>query len=252
MAMNPIASSEAKHWGTLGTILWGLAIGVVFLVLQTIVLVGFAIRGSTQLSEQQREGLWGAVQYNGTAFSIATFVSGLGCVLLLLGIIKLKRGSVIREYLALNAAAVRTLGMWLGILAVFLALSDALTVALGRPVVPEVMTQLYASTRPVWLMWVALVVAAPIWEETFFRGFLFKGFSSGPLGPIGAIIAIAILWAAIHVQYDLYGIATVFFQGLLQGAARVTTRSLTVPVLMHAEANIVAGIETALLLHPVG
>jgi membrane protease YdiL (CAAX protease family) len=110
------------------------------------------------------------------------------------------------------------------------------------------MTDAYVSTRPTWLIWVALVLAAPLFEETFFRGFVFKGLSSGPIRPLGALVVTAILWAIMHVQYDVYGIATVFLQGLLLGAARMTTQSLFVPIAMHAEANIVASVETAVLL----
>ena len=228
-----------------------MVVGIVFFVLQTAVLVGFAIRGSTEFSEQELEGLLRAVQHDGTAFSVATLVSGVGSVLLLLAVIKLKRGSVIGEYLALTRPRPSALLMWLGILTVFIALSDALTYVLGRPVVPEFMAEIGATTRPIWLMWLAVVVVAPIAEEVFFRGFLFKGLSSGPIGPIGAIVATAILWALMHPQYDVYGIVTIFFQGLLQGAARMKTRSLAVPVAMHVEANLVAALEAVFLL-PVG
>lgn len=56
----------------------------------------------------------------------------------------------------------------------------------------------------------------------------------------------AALWAAIHVQYDLYGMATIFVFGLLLGAARLSTASLLVPLGMHALANLFATIEAAM------
>jgi membrane protease YdiL (CAAX protease family) len=86
-----------------------------------------------------------------------------------------------------------------------------------------------------------------LFEETFFRGFVFKGFESGFMGPIGAVLATTGLWAAIHIQYDAYGIATVFCLGLLLGTARAMTGSLLVPLGLHATANLVATIETAVL-----
>ena len=94
---------------------------------------------------------------------------------------------------------------------------------------------------------VALLVAAPLFEETFFRGFLFRGFASSFLGVIGTVLVTAGLWALLHVQYDAYGIALVFALGLLLGIARARTGSLWVPIAMHSAANLVATIETAVL-----
>ena len=87
---------------------------------------------------------------------------------------------------------------------------------------------------------------APILEELFFRGFLYSGLSSSFLGPLGTILITSISWAAIHLQYDLYGISTIFVFGLLLGAARLKTHSLIVPVLMHALMNLVATIQAVI------
>jgi len=212
------------------------------------VLLVFAVRDQGELSEEQIARSFQAIQGNGTAFATATLLSAAICIPLILGIIKLKSGAALRDYLALNAVPIKTVLLWLAILTAFLAASDFLTIFLGRPLVPEFMTEIYPSARPIWLMWLALVVVAPLLEEIYFRGFLFKGLAAGPIGPIGAIVATAILWALIHIQYDVYGIATIFFQGLLAGAARLKTGSLTVPVLMHAEANLIAAFETVLVL----
>ena len=105
----------------------------------------------------------------------------------------------------------------------------------------------YASADPLWVLWLALVVAAPIFEETFFRGFVFKGFAASPIGPGGAIAVTAALWAMMHTQYDAYGIATVFAIGVLLGVARWRTGSLWVPLAMHGVANVIATVEAALL-----
>jgi membrane protease YdiL (CAAX protease family) len=136
---------------------------------------------------------------------------------------------------------------WLGLMAIFIAVTDLMSFFLDRPIVPVFMKTVYASANPVWLIWVALVIAAPIFEEAFFRGFLFQGFSSSFMGPFGAIALTAGLWALIHTQYDLYGIGTIFCLGLLIGLARLHTGSLWPPIAMHAMANFVSTVETALL-----
>jgi len=41
-----------------------------------------------------------------------------------------------------------------------------------------------------------------LFEELFFRGFLFRGLSSSFMGPVGAVLVTSALWALIHTQYD--------------------------------------------------
>jgi membrane protease YdiL (CAAX protease family) len=125
--------------------------------------------------------------------------------------------------------------------------TDVTTSLLGRPIVPSFMSAMYATADPVWMIWVAMLIAAPLFEEMFFRGFLFEGFQSSLLGTVGTVIVTAGLWAVIHVQYDAYGIVTIFCLGLLFGAARAYTGSLLVPLGLHSAANLVATIQAAVL-----
>ncbi len=94
------------------------------------------------------------------------------------------------------------------------------------------------------LLWIALIVAAPVFEEIFFRGFLFRGFLGSRLGSFGTIVVTSLLWTVIHIQYDLYDMASIFVIGLLLGLSRFRSRSLYVPIAMHAVNNLVAAIET--------
>ena len=180
-------------------------------------------------------------------FSIATLATAFVCVPLVVGIAKLKKNSDLRDYLALQPVSARSLMRWLGMLAVLIVLADGLTVLLGRPIVPEFMSAAYGSARPAWLLWLALVLAAPLFEEIFFRGFLLKGFASSVVGPAGAVALTSALWAVIHTQYDFYGMGTIFVLGVLFALARLLTRSLVVPLTLHAVTNLVATAEAALL-----
>jgi len=218
-----------------------------FLALQTITVLAIIDFQKRQLSAAEIEQLFRSAGENGTLLAIATFVTTIICCGLIVGIIKLKKGSVLAEYLCVKSVSLGTMLKWTALLGGLIALSDLITNALGRPIVPEFMSTVYATARPAWIIWLALVVAAPLFEETFFRGFVFKGFESGFMGPIGAVLATTGLWAAIHIQYDAYGIATVFCLGLLLGTARAMTGSLLVPLGLHATANLVATIETAVL-----
>ncbi len=243
----PPAERPSAYWRLPGTILWGIGAGLVFIVVQVVVTLFIVMRGQRDVSEQSILGLLESAQNNGFVLSVVTIATTLVCLPLVAGIAGLKKGSRIRDYFALRPVPAGSLMRWLGILIVFLVLSDAVTALLGMPVVPEFMSAAYNSSHPRWLLWLALVVAAPLLEETFFRGFLFKGLASSFIGPVGTIALTSALWAAIHVQYDLYGITTIYLLGVLLGLARFLTRSLCVPLTLHATANFLACVEAAFL-----
>ena len=69
------------------------------------------------------------------------------CLGLTLLFAKLRRGWTIREYLGLKPVPDRTMLAWLGFLLVFVAVSDGLTYLLDRPIVPEIMTQVYRNAH---------------------------------------------------------------------------------------------------------
>ena len=247
VAVQRFANSTSENWQLVGTVTWGVGIALIFFVTNIITTLIIALRGQGDLSEEKISVLLASASGDGVVLSVATFVTTLVCVPVVVGVAKLKKHSNIKDYFALKAVPIRSLMVWLGILIIFNALSDGLTVLLGKPIVPEFMGVAYASARPAWMLWLAFVVAAPLFEETFFRGFLFTGFASSVVGPLGAVAITSVLWAAIHMQYDLYGIGTLFLLGILLGLARMLTGSLIVPLALHSISNIIAVAETALL-----
>jgi len=242
--MGPVETSA--NWGLLGTILWGIGVALIFILLQLGVTLILVMPGQRDLSEQQMATLLASAENDGFMLSVITIVSALVCVPLVVGIAALKRKSKISDYFALKPVTPRSLILWLGGLMLVIALSDGLTALLGKPVVPVFMRAAYDTAQPQWLFWLALVVAAPLFEETFFRGFLYTGFASTFMGSAGARAVTAALWAAIHVQYDLYGIVSIFFLGIFFGLARRLAGSLSVPVALHAASNVIAIAEAAL------
>ena len=79
--------------------------------------------------------------------------------------------------------------------------------------------------------------------------FLFAGWSESKLGVGGAIVLTSFLWAAIHLQYDLYHIAMIFLFGIVLGVARHRTGSLIVPIVLHGAMNLIATIEAVIVLN---
>jgi membrane protease YdiL (CAAX protease family) len=139
---------------------------------------------------------------------------------------------------------VRSIVSWSLVLAIFAGATDLISLAVGREVVVDFMTEAYSSAPPV-LLFLALVLAAPLFEEIFFRGFLTSALESRGVSALVAAVIAAALWAAIHVQYDLYIIAVIFLGGLLLAAARIKTGSLVPCVVMHGLLNAIAFAETA-------
>ncbi len=99
-----------------------------------------------------------------------------------------------------------------------------------------------------WLLLVALCVAAPITEEFAVRGFLFRGWSKSFLGPIGAIVLSSALWAAMHQQYNWYYISQVFLLGLIFGYLRYRSDSTWLTVMMHGFWNLAVIAWTAVIV----
>jgi membrane protease YdiL (CAAX protease family) len=68
------------------------------------------------------------------------------------------------------------------------------------------------------------------------------------LGAVGAVGLTSLVWALIHVQYDAYGIATIFVTGLLLGYVRLKTGSLYATIFLHGLMNLVATLEVVVVL----
>ena len=137
---------------------------------------------------------------NGNVVTVGTLASTAAIVGLVALLVHFRRYPI-RDYLALCWPPARSALIALVSLAVVLFCSDFLSYTLGRPLVPDVMVDLY---RRAWLpgLLLALVVLAPVGEETLFRGFLYKGIAASRAGPIVAIIVSAIAWAPLHIQYE--------------------------------------------------
>jgi len=50
----------------------------------------------------------------------------------------------------------------------------------------------------------------------------------------------SLLWAMLHMQYELAYVAVIFVVGLVFGYARLKTNSILTPLMMHFVMNLVA------------
>src|SRR5262249_32457394 len=90
----------------------------------------------------------------------------------------------------------------------------------------------------------AFCVAAPVTEEFFARGFLYRGWSETFLRVPGAIILSSLIWTALHLQYNWYFLGEVFSIGLLLGYMRYRSNSTWLTIILHGLNNLAAVAQT--------
>lgn len=233
--------SKEQIWGPWPTFFWGIALLVVTIVSQSLGLLAYVYSlGMKDLGAKDLEKL----QYDGDVLIYATGFSLIILPLCIFGIVKLKKASVLRAYLCLQLGNIKQGLPYLLILLLFLPISDLLNLSADRPIVPKFMLNAFHSTDFPILLILATVVAAPIYEELFFRGFMLKGWENSGLGKSGAVLLTSLIWAGIHIQYDIVNMGSVFLLGLLLGAARIRTQSLYFTIGLHSLVNFVATLET--------
>ena len=113
--------------------------------------------------------------------------------------------------------------------------------ALGIEAVPQVAEQAL-ETIPPWLAIVAIVIAAPIAEEAFFRGVAFNAWLR-ERGRRTAYVGSALLFGVIHL--NLVAFVPIVLLGLILAWVYERTRNIVGPIVVHAVFN---GINVAIFL----
>lgn len=236
-------SGRPPVWGPLASLFWTGVVWVAFNALTLAMALVFLHAGWAD-AHSRPDQLAG----HGLFLSVSTLVNAVLCTALVLLLIRLRGGLAIRDYLALQPLRGRQIQLWFGLLLVFVLTSEGLGYWLDRPVIPDFMRVAYSTASVPLLFWLAVVVAAPVFEEILFRGFLQGSLARSGFHAGGTLLLPALIWAAIHLQYDLYDVSWVFLFGILLGLARWHTESLYMPVLMHMLVNLLATAVTASLL----
>ena len=75
-----------ENWRLIGTVVWGIGVGVMFVVIQTIATLIVVLRDQSDVGEDKVLALLAASADDGFALSIATLASTFICVPVLIGI----------------------------------------------------------------------------------------------------------------------------------------------------------------------
>jgi uncharacterized protein len=235
----PVKSS--RPWGPWATIGWTLVCIVVLLGVQMVAAIIFALAMAATQGNLNANDL----ATNGNLQSFAILLS-TPATLVLIALLVWVRHYPFRDYLALRWPPVRSVVIAFWGLAVVLVGTDLTSYLTGRPIVPTVVVDLYRSSWVPGLVF-AMVVLAPLGEETLFRGFLYAGIAASRAGPVVAILVSTVVFGSLHFQYDWYGMAGAAAMGLYLGVVRYRSRSLFLTMLLHAVANAFATAEMVVL-----
>ena len=186
--------------------------------------------------------------FDGALVTISVLVINPIQVAILVMSVRLKGADPI-AYLALVPPRLRALAVGVAGIIVIIGVTDLLLVVSGRALVSPFQEVAYTTAAAEgWLplLWFATVLVAPAGEEITFRGYLFRGFVRSERSAWPAIVIIAVLWAAPHLQYDWTGIFEIFVAGLFLGWVRWRSGSTFLTFLLHALFNLEGMLETML------
>jgi membrane protease YdiL (CAAX protease family) len=237
-----------RIWKFWGTALWGLFIFAAMFVGQIAVVAWFVL---------MREGpvdMAAAIHVVGGGLTISlSVIMGLPAVLAALWIAIRVSRTPFADYLALRRPSWTELLIGVVALSVLVMGWELLSRATGHEVTPGFMGDVLKSARAdgaLWLLVIAFTVAAPVSEEFFARGFLYRGWSESFLRPTGAVILSSLVWTALHLQYDWFFFGEVFSIGLLLGYLRYRFNSTWLTVVVHGLNNLAAVVQTIVLTGP--
>jgi CAAX protease family protein len=240
----PVVRAERQPgiWRFWGTLLWGLFIFAAMLLGQ------IAAGAWLILWQGGPYNIAAAVHALGGGLSVPlSVIMGLPAVLAALWLAISRSRMPFADYLALRWTTWTNL--LLGVVALFVLVMgwDLVSRATGRAVEPGFMGEVLKSASAdgaLWLLVIAFCVAAPVTEELFARGFLYRGWSESFLGPVGAIILSSLLWTSLHLQYEWFFLGEVFSIGLLLGYLRYRSGSIWLTIVLHGANNLAATLQT--------
>lgn len=245
----PQPMPEKRVWGFWATVGLGAAVIAIFFIFQTLVaaiagiIVAFPEISAADPSEYDTfmQTIMDAINARlGFLQSLATIISGVAGVGMIMIFIRARKRAGIIEYLGLYQISGKQVLASLAIILALIGVMTLLEIFMGVEAGDTINNTLWDTS--IWppLFGIAVIIFAPLFEEFLFRGFLFEGFLQSRAGPAGAIILTSIVFAILHIQYNAFGMFYIFVLGIVMGLMRWKTRTLWSPLIMHATMNLVA------------
>ncbi len=233
-----------RMWGFWATCGWTLLCLVVMLVAQSVAGLVAAVVMSLHVGTDWLIKHPEAILHNGTCVAVAVLASAVAAVALLVLLVVVRKVPV-GPYLALRLPKLTPLLVSYAALALVIGATMLIGNFSRSTANEDFLRDLWKTAYPKAMLVVALVLAAPIAEETLFRGFLFRGVAAAT-GPVVAIALTSVAFAAMHTaQYDLSGVAQVLLLGVFLGCVRWFAGSIVITILLHGTFNLISVIALA-------
>jgi membrane protease YdiL (CAAX protease family) len=153
------------------------------------------------------------------------------------------------EYMALKWPRWRDLLIGIGTFIAVLAIAGLGATLTGQET-PAFMTESFRTARDAGMLplyFFSFAVLAPVQEELFFRGFVYRGLSTA-IGPWVTILLTSALWSVIHLQYNLFYLAEIFLLGVAFGWLRMRSGSTILTILLHSTMNALAALSAGAMI----
>lgn len=187
---------------------------------------------------------------NGTILSISLIFNLLAIILIVFCVIKIRKKQFI-DYLQFRHFSLKNTLIGFGLWIVYLIVSSMVFSLIdSQPM--EFLDAYFHSAKPLWLLFLGIVLLAPIYEELLFRGLIWRAVSEQFLnqqtGAIVASVLSGLLFAGIHLQYDFHAISAIFVFALVLGFARYRSGSILLPIAIHIANNGVSMFQYLLMM----
>jgi len=239
-------TEKAPHPIGLGLTLFYSAMVLVFYVLiQNAVLKHFLNqRPESTESKEAYKALIELLAADATVLSTGIIFGAASAILFLVLLIRFRKVDV-KEHLKLRPFTYRDLLNWMLVLIAFSVIFRVIAWLISHET-PDFMLKIWLSRDSTLLLLLAILIAAPVFEECLFRGFLFTGIQNSHLGTGAAIVISSAFWTLIHTQYGSFELINLFILGIVLALSRIASASLYVPIILHASNNFFAVLEMAL------
>lgn len=123
---------------------------------------------------------------------------------------------------------------------------DLLAIGMNRQFVIPLESVSDGSVLSLFLYFLLSVTIAPVIEELFFRGFLWKTIGEWGGSLFVKVIISSLFWAFLHGQYDLWDRGFLILLGGILGVLRSRSSGIYGSVLLHVVINCIAYVQTLL------
>jgi membrane protease YdiL (CAAX protease family) len=239
--MTPVIAPPPQPLGKLATFGWAL---LIFAIGQ---IAGTAAVALWNIAHGQPALL--VTGYDGKLVALLTLVTNPVQIVLFAWVARWRAGADPAAYLGLTRFSLRDFLLGILLLAALAAVIEGIKRVAGFDPLSTFESEIYTSSRAEgWLAFLifAIVVVGPAGEEIMFRGFLFRGWVTPDWRGVIGVVVITLLWSAMHIQYDWFGISQVFVTGLVLGWIRYRSGSCLLTIVLHMLVNLESTIEATL------